>query len=604
VPEWTVRFAPVVAVTPLPLSRHTRALVAIAAASLLVMAAVYLFAPPDRWARALAYIAAVVLAVVGVLMAARFAHSLRVDRRYADLLENEVAHQTRSLMDSLAATAAAERHLRLVMDAVPDAIILVDREGRIVESNVPAGRMTQRQGALAGHTVFDFFDPAAAPLVGERMAAAFRGDVQHFEAPFVRTDGTRGICAVQYAPVREGGGITRILALARDVTDRKRTEAQLQQAEKLAALGQLVSGVAHEINNPAAIISGFAQTLLLDALTPEQREMLQMVHDEATRIGRITSNLLAFARAGGKQRMLVDLNDIVRRTFALRSYHLSTLNITVSLELDPGEPKIWAVASEVQQMLLNLLINAEQALVTVEPPRALTVRTRAAEHDAVLEIADSGPGIPADIRGKIFDPFFTTKAEGVGTGLGLSICYGIAQEHGGRIWAESEPGGGARFTVVVPREPRPDSRAPPEPPPLAPAPVTAGITVLVVDDETALRNALLRYLKRRGIQGHGATDGAEALRLLRQRDFDVIISDVRMPGMNGRELLASLRRERPDLAARLVFSTGDTFAPETAALIQESAVPTVTKPFDFAALDRVIREVVAATRQPRNTASG
>src|SRR5207244_2779730 len=237
----------------------------------------------------------------------------------------------------------------------------------------------------------------------------------------------------------------------RDVTDQKRTESQLQQAEKLAAMGQLVSGVAHEINNPAAIISGFAQTLLLDDLKPEHREMVQMVYDEATRIGRITSNLLAFARAGGKQRALVDLNDIARRTFALRSYHLSTLNIALTLDLDPGDPKIWADASELQQMLLNLLINAEQALVTVDRARAITVRTRADEREARFEVADSGPGIPPEIRDKIFDPFFTTKPEGVGTGLGLSICYGIAQEHGGRIWVESEPKHGARFCIVVPR---------------------------------------------------------------------------------------------------------------------------------------------------------
>src|SRR2546425_877197 len=145
-------------------------------------------------------------------------------------------------------------------------------------------------------------------------------------------------------------------------------------------MGQLVSGVAHEINNPAAIISGFAQTLLLDDLKPEHREVLQMMYDEATRIGRITSNLLAFARAGSTQRALVDMNDIARRTFALRSYHLSTLNIAVSLDLDPSEPKIWADASELQQVILNLLINAEQALVTVDGARS-----------------------------KIFDPFFTTK---------------------------------------------------------------------------------------------------------------------------------------------------------------------------------------------------
>src|SRR5213594_2027198 len=571
--------------------------VAAVAPSLAVIVGAYLLETHGRT------IAAAALVAAGVAIAAgRFFASRRADRRYAKVLESEVATQTRSLMDSLAATAAAERNLRLVMDAVPDAIAVLDRDGRIMELNEAAKRMVAappEEGA--GRSVFEFLDAAAATTVRERLAAAFAGDVQRFEVAFRRDDGSKGIGALLYAPVRERGEVTRVLALARDITDQKHTEQQLQQAEKLTAMGQLVSGVAHEINNPAAIISGFAQTLLLDDLKPEHRDMLQMVYDEATRIGRITSNLLAFARAGGKQRTLVDVNDIVRRTFALRSYHLSTLNITVSLQLDRDDPKIWADASELQQVLLNLLINAEQALVTVEPPRTITVRSRAGEHEAVLEIADSGPGIPPEIRAKIFDPFFTTKAEGVGTGLGLSICYGIAHEHGGRIWLESEPGRGARFFVALPRDHRHDARAPldtaaPAPPPTA---ATGTLTVLVIDDETALRNALLRFLGRRGIQGHGAADGTEALGLLGQRDFDVIISDVRMPGMSGREFLERLRRERPELTARVVFSTGDTFAPETATLIRESGVPTVTKPFDFAALERVVREVAAAAGPQR-----
>ncbi|HEX4602083.1 MAG TPA: PAS domain-containing protein, partial [Gemmatimonadales bacterium] len=176
------------------------------------------------------------VAVIGV----RFIHGLRADRRYTGLLENEVASQTRSLMDSLAATAAAERSLRLVMDAVPDAILVVDREGRVLDANAPADRMVAGgAGLVTGRSMFEFFDPAAAPLVGERMAAAFRGEVQRFEAPVVRADGGRGISAVLYAPVRERSTITRLLVLARDVTDPKRTEAQLQQAEKLGAMGQL-----------------------------------------------------------------------------------------------------------------------------------------------------------------------------------------------------------------------------------------------------------------------------------------------------------------------------------------------------------------------------
>ncbi len=582
-----------------PASGHTAraAAVAIGVAGI-VAVAVHEAYIPDRDAAG-----ALLIALAVVIVGVRFTYSVRADRRYSRLLENEVASQTRSLMDSLAATAAAERNLRLVMDAVPDAIIVADSDGRILESNKPALVMQAPSGSAPSHTLAEFFGPDAATLVGETLVAAFHGQVQRFEIPFSRDDGSRGIRALLYAPVWEANRITRVLVLARDVTDQKRNESQSQQAEKLAAMGQLVSGVAHEINNPAAIISGFAQTLLLDDVKPEQREMLQMVYDEATRIGRITSNLLAFARAGGRQRALVDMNDIVRRTFALRSYYLSTLNITVSLDLDPEEPKIWADASELQQMILNLLINAEQALVTVAGPRTITVLTRADEREVRLEVADSGPGIPPEVRDRIFDPFFTTKPEGVGTGLGLSICYGIAREHGGRIWVESELGRGARFGVVLPREQRHEARGVPEV--VAPQAQTAGeLTVLVVDDEPALRTALLRFLRRRGMQADGVADGAEALRVLRERRFDVIISDVLMPGMGGREFLEQLRRDWPDLVPRLVFSTGAAYVPDTAQLFEESGVPTVTKPFNFTLLEQLIREVAsrAAGGRPRASA--
>jgi two-component system NtrC family sensor kinase len=422
---------------------------------------------------------------------------------------------------------------------------------------------------------------------------------------FQRPDGSRGVSAMLYAPIRDGRRVFQVLALVRDVTDQRRAESQLQQAEKLTAMSQLVSGVAHEINNPAAIISGFAQTLLLDDVKPEHREMAQMIYDEASRIGRITQNLLAFARAGGKERTLVDLNDVLRRTLALRSYHLSTLNIAVSLDLDATDPKIWANASEVQQLLLNLVINAEQALLTVETARTITIRSASTEAEVQLQVADNGPGVTPDIRGRVFDPFFTTKPEGVGTGLGLSICYGIVSDHGGRIWLESEPGGGAKFLVALPRDPRTETRVIAEPAGEAGEATTGAISVLLLDDETALRNALLRFLTRRGIDATGVGDGGEALSKLKQRDFDVIVSDVRMPGMSGGDFIAHLRRERPELIARLIFSTGDSFATETAALIQDVGVPTVSKPFDFSTLEQLIREVAARTRpsQPPEASS-
>jgi two-component system NtrC family sensor kinase len=519
-------------------------------------------------------------------------YSLRADRRYADMLEREVAAQTRTLMDSLSATGAAERNLRVVMEAVPDAITVLDRDGRTVDMNAAAANLVGLpREAVPGRSIFEFLEAEAVGVTRENLDAAFAGDVRRFEVPFVRADQTRGISSMLYAPVREAGRVIKVLALSRDVTDLRHAEAQLQQAEKLAAMGQLVSGVAHEINNPAAIISGFAQTMMLDEVKPEHGEMMQMIYDEATRIGRITQNLLAFARAGSKERTLVDVNDVVRRTFALRSYHLSTLNIVAQLDLTQTDPKVWGNSSELQQMLLNLMINAEQALMTVDTPRTLTLRTVGTDRDVTIACIDTGPGIAPDIRERIFDPFFTTKPEGVGTGLGLSICYGIVHDHGGRLTVESEPGEGATFAALLPRDPRTQRRVSLETRQVVEE--VGPLAVLLVDDEAGLRKAVARFLNRRGLQCRAVGDGAEALEVLRFQDFDVIISDVRMAGMNGPELLERLRADRPDLVPRLIFSTGDTFASETAALLEESGVPYLLKPFDFARLETLIREVAA-----------
>ena len=581
----------------MPLSRPARVLVSIAVVSLVAMVLFYAFRAVDWRTRLIAAVAAAIVA--GWVL-----YSRRADRRYAQVLEDEVANQTRSLMSALGATASAERNLRLLMEAVPDAITVVDRDGYVLDENT-SGRVLSN--AFPGDTresggkrsAFGWLEGTAARIARENLAAAFDGELRRFEVPFQRPDASDGTGHVLLAPVREGGRIPKVLVLVRDITEQRRTQTQLQQAEKLAAMGQLVSGVAHEINNPAAIISGFAQTLLLDQLPPDQRETVQMMYDEATRIGRITSNLLAFARAGSKERTLVELNETVRRTFALRSYHLTTLNITVNLELDDANPKAWANGSEVQQLLLNLLINAEQALTSVPDRRAITIRTMAAGDEGVqLHVADTGPGIPTDIQEKIFDPFFTTKPEGMGTGLGLSICYGIAHDHGGRISVHSVPGHGATFTVALPRDARTRQRTTPAP---MPVPVAArepdgALSVLLIDDEEGLRRAVVSFLKRRGMHIIAVEDGGDALRVLRRERFDVIVSDVRMPGMSGGEFLERLRREHPAMVKRLIFTTGDTFASDTSSLLRDSGVPSLVKPYDFAKLEGVLRQVAETAR--------
>src|SRR5258706_539133 len=262
---------------------------------------------------------AIIVGIGMAIVAVRVLYSLGVTQRYARILEEEVANQTRSLMSSLSATASAERNLRLLMEAVPDAITVVDREGQVLDENTAGPglvsvRLSEAKPESGRRTGFGWLEGTAARIARENLLAAFDGSLRRFEVPFPRPDGHDGTAQVLLAPVREGGRIPKVLMLVRDITEQRRTQTQLQQAEKLAAMGQLVSGVAHEINNPVAIISGFARTLLLDQLTPDHRETVQMMYDEATRIGRITSNLLAFARGGSKERTLVELNDTVRRT--------------------------------------------------------------------------------------------------------------------------------------------------------------------------------------------------------------------------------------------------------------------------------------------------
>ena len=583
------------------LSRSARVLVSIAVVLLGAVALVYAV-------RGTGLLTEVIVGAALATMAAWFVYSLSIDRRYARVLEEEVANQTRSLMSSLSATASAERNLRLLMEAVPDAISVVDRDGNVLDENHTGRALVSAfvrvdgkdNSGTAKRAAFGWLEGHALRIARENLAAAFDGELRRFEVPFRRPDApeaSEGTAHILLAPVREGGRIPKVLALVRDITDQRRAQTQLQQAEKLAAMGQLVSGVAHEINNPAAIISGFAQTLLLDQLAAEQRETVQMMYDEATRIGRITSNLLAFARAGSKERALVDLNEIVRRTFALRSYHLTTLNITVNLELDDANPRVWANGSEMQQMLLNLLINAEQALMGVTSKRSITLRTIATSGErAQLEVGDTGPGIPLEIQEKIFDPFFTTKPEGMGTGLGLSICYGIVHDHGGRIAVHSVPGQGALFTVDLPHDARTRRRLTPAPQPI-PAQATDGaLSVLLVDDEEGLRRAVLSFLKRRGMHAIAVEDGGDALRVLRRERFDVIVSDVRMPGMSGGEFLERLRREHPKMVKRLILTTGDTLAQDTSTLLRDAGVPSLVKPYDFAKLESLLHEVAEAAK--------
>ena len=392
----------------------------------------------------------------------------------------------------------------------------------------------------------------------------------------------------------------RVEALMRDVSERKRLEDQardlyhqLLQAEKLAALGQTISGVAHELNNPLATILTWAERLSQRTVDDQTRRGLETILSESERAAKIVRNLLTFARKRHTTRAMVDLNLVVRETLALRSYEQRLSNITILEALPSGLPLVFADPHQLQQVLLNLVINAEQAMIAVNGRGTLILRSwHDIEGDAViLEVNDDGPGVPEDVQPRIFDPFFTTKDVGKGTGLGLTVAYAIVQEHGGRIYVKSPTGGGASFFVALPVgdgpiKPALQTKTEAER-------VLAGARALVVEDEAALGAAVAESLADAGFVVDRAGDGEEALGRVSERTYDVIICDLKMPRVDGMAFYRALERDHPEVARRIVFVTGDVAGTEAERFLDESGCRWLPKPFRLKDLLRTAKDVVA-----------
>ena len=398
-------------------------------------------------------------------------------------------------------------------------------------------------------------------------------------------------------------GMLRVEAVMRDVTERKKLEDQardlyhqLLQAEKLAALGQTMSGVAHELNNPLATVLACAERLTGKPLDDTTRRDLDAIHNAAERAARIVRNLQTFARKRHTTRTMVDLNHVVRDTLALRAYEQRVANVVILEALASGLPPVFADPHQIQQVLLNLIINAEQAMISAHGRGTLILRSwHDPEHDAVrLEVSDDGPGIPADVQAKIFDPFFTTKEVGKGTGLGLTVAYAIAQEHGGSLSVAAIPGGagrGAAFTLELPvggTNLRMSAPIPARPAPEVPK----GTRALVVEDETALGTAVADALGDAGFVVDRAANGEDALTLIDGQTYDLVICDLKMPKLDGPSLYRRLAATRPALAKRMVFVTGDVAGTEAERFLEECGCRWLAKPFRLRDLVRVARETV------------
>ena len=455
-------------------------------------------------------------------------------------------------------------------------------------------------GAVAPFAPERFVDRAARGAFLKRLIG--EGAVTDYLLRLQRLDGDAVWVEVtaRADPAREQNTV-QVEALVRNVSERRKLDdqsrdlyQQLLQAEKMAALGQTISGVAHELNNPLATILSWAERLAERNLDETSRRGVDVILSESERAARIVRNLLTFARKRQSTRSMIDLNQVVRETLSLRAYEQRLTNIDVVTALASGLPPVFADAHQIQQVLLNLVINAEQAMLSAHGRGSLVLRTwHDLERDAVvLQVSDDGPGVPVEVKNKIFDPFFTTKEVGKGTGLGLTVAYAIVQEHGGSIRVESQPAGGASFTVELPVS-RVEGAARPRLPTVASDHSVQGASVLLVEDERALATAVGEALTDAGLRVEHAGDGEEALALVRQNTYDVVICDLKMPRVDGMMLYRAIAAATPTLARRVIFVTGDVAGADAERFLEESGCRWLAKPFRLGDLLRSVREALA-----------
>lgn len=500
-----------------------------------------------------------------------------------------------------------ERYFRSLIENTSDIVAVVEADGRLRYVSPALERVLgMAPDTVCCSTLFALMYEDDAPAVEAAFAASIAdpGRTIDGEARFRHADGSWRLLVLTGRNLRADPAVGGIIVNLRDVTEARAQDAHVRRVERLASLGTLIGGVAHELNNPLTAIKGFTELMLLNEQPAEDREALDTIAREANRAAGIVSNLRLLARRTQEGAVMgpVDVNDAVRHVLKLRRYAIETSNITVDEALDPALTVVWADRGQIEQVVLNLVVNAEQALALVERPRRLTVRTRADHDTAVIEVEDNGPGIRPAERERIFDPFWTTKAPGVGLGLGLSLVHNIVTDHRGRIRLESEAGRGAHFIIELPAAPAAAAEAQPRAArgPES-APLRRSLRILVVDDEPSIRVSLDRFLVRCGHRVETAAEGEEAIRTIERAatdPFDIVVSDLRMPGLSGEQLLRALRRRDPSWERRIIFITGDAANPDAVRLLAQADVPVILKPFDLTELSRLVEALGATSAAP------
>jgi two-component system NtrC family sensor kinase len=495
----------------------------------------------------------------------------------------------------------SERRFRALIENALDVITVIDFDGVIrYESPAVERLLGYTPQELVGQRVFAFLPPEEQAVLRALLqeGAGQPGYTASLEFRFRHRDGSWRVFEGVGRNLAHDPLVGGIIVNARDITDRKHTEAELQrqrearyQSEKLADMGTLLAGVAHELNNPLAVIIGYAALTQMAVTDGPLAERVGLMARAAERCVRIVRNFLTLARQHPQQRETVRLNQIVTEAVELLGYSLRVDTVHAQLDLASDLPLLWADPHQLHQVVVNLVTNAQHALREATGRRELTLTTRfdMARQQLELLVRDSGPGIPLEVQPRIFEPFFTTKPAGQGTGLGLPICQGIVESHGGTIRIESAPGQGTTVRIELPWV-----APPPDAAPLSRRPVVraAPLRVLVVDDEPIVAAAIADMLRHHGCAVVTTTSAHAALAQLRAEPFDAVLCDVRMPEMDGPALYVELERAASPLLDRIIFITGDTLSPRTREFLQRPGIRSLTKPVNLEELTRAVDELL------------
>ena len=522
--------------------------------------------------------------VFGIL--SMFLGHLIVAAKMKEYLKGKVKDRTQEL-------EASKTYLESIINNVNDLILTVSRNGvvtfingRIMDFNIVPEK-------ICGRPYHNFTVQKVSPFVLRQLIREGRASWS-VDTKYKKKDKRTFSCNI--STLRNSAGrITSFLVVARDVTEKKKMEDSMAMMSRLSSLGEMSAGIAHELNNRLVPILSYSEMLLEGGYDERTKRMLESICNSAVGCKEIINALLDFARQRELKKSLVDINAVINNTLAFFRYKLDSTGISIKKELASSLPFVMADPLQMEQVFINIINNAVHSM---ERGGQLTVKTKRSDNKLIVEIGDTGCGISEKSLNKIFDPFFTTKGIGKGTGLGLSLSYGIVKSHRGKISVSSSIGKGTTFTIELPGVEDTGRR-------LSVSEVDKnskyknsghkGASVLVIDDEATVCDVIKEMLETEGFDVQVASDAENALKLIDTNAFDLILSDIRMPRIDGRELYRTVVKRHPELKDRIIFITGDIVSYDIGDLrefLDDSGCSYLTKPFKAAEVVEAVTRIL------------